>query len=517
MADKFELKALITAVDRLSPTLAKINRNLGGLRRQFGQVGKGAKEMSVGLAAALAIPAKLFADAESAGKNLQNALMDKNGVTAGFDQLMQISTQLGNVLPGNTADFARMATIMRSNSVATQDMIDGGLKAAAYLGVLVGDTDGAAQGLAKLSNVFGIAGKDLVSFADTAQRVTSLGVPLEDFVQAMSKAGGPLKAVGAQGLDVANSMAPLVALLTQSGIQADEAGTGIKTMVSEFAKAGKFTTVQDMVKSLEKMHKLNPAKLAQLFEKSFGKEHASKALIVAAGGYDQLAQKMANMADLNMKINNQLGSLTAMWDAMVGTLQNAAVAFGEVYAPEIKAVTEWLNSAAEKSRIWIGENKGLIKMALEVAGAFVGLKAAALIAATGVGILNTVMKMNPIMLLVQAIAIAAPLIYENWDKITGYLTEKWQAFLDFFRPTIEMFKTIWSGLGDVFSGFGGGSGGMRPPGYQKPNIVGSSRVSGAIDVNFNNTPPGTRVTPASSGPVAVNPNVGYRTIGTAIP
>jgi hypothetical protein len=58
---------------------------------------------------------------------------------------------------------------------------------------------------------------------------------------------------------------------------------------------------------------------------------------------------------------------------------------------------------------------------------------------------------------------------------------------------------------------------MRPPGYQK-NIVRSNKVSGGIDVNFNNTPTGTRVVPyKASGPVSVTPNVGYRSFATGAP
>jgi hypothetical protein len=158
MSKEFDLKAVISMVDRMSPTLNKIAKNLNVFRRQLNTVGQGAPMLSAGFLASLAVPTKLFAESESAGIDLKNSLLDKNGVAAGYEKLIDIATQLGGVLPGNTADFAKMATIMRSNSVATQDMIDGGLKAAAYLGVLVKDTDGAAQGLAKLSNVFGIAG-----------------------------------------------------------------------------------------------------------------------------------------------------------------------------------------------------------------------------------------------------------------------------------------------------------------------------------------------------------------------
>jgi len=60
---------------------------------------------------------------------------------------------------------------------------------------------------------------------------------------------------------------------------------------------------------------------------------------------------------------------------------------------------------------------------------------------------------------------------------------------------------------------------MNPdPLAQKPSLVsaGQNKVSGEVKVTFENAPPGMRVEQAkSSGPVAFNPNVGYRTLGSA--
>lgn len=41
MADKFQLKALITCVDRLSPMLAGVQKNAMALRKKLGKSGLG--------------------------------------------------------------------------------------------------------------------------------------------------------------------------------------------------------------------------------------------------------------------------------------------------------------------------------------------------------------------------------------------------------------------------------------------------------------------------------------------
>jgi hypothetical protein len=44
------------------------------------------------------------------------------------------------------------------------------------------------------------------------------------------------------------------------------------------------------------------------------------------------------------------------------------------------------------------------------------------------------------------------------------------------------------------------------------------RVGGAIEINFNNAPPGMRVEQSrSSGPIDLNPSAGYRSYATGAP
>jgi hypothetical protein len=408
--------------------------------RKFERAGRGAIPMAAGLGAAMLIPARAFMEAEDAATQLKSVLMTRDGLSSGFENLMKIATDLGNKLPGTTADFAQMATVMKANNLNTSVLINGGLKAAAYLAVAtkgLGETyETAATGVAKISNVFSVADSDLVSLADTMQRVVHMGVGIDDFVMAMSKAGGPLKGLKVQGLEVANQMAPLVAMLVQAGVDASEAGTGLKTMISKAAGAGEFTNVANLVKNLETANKLKPAALFQKFEKLFGKEHASKALIIAGGGYAEMVKKMQNQADLQMRINAALGSLTNLWDAATGTFTNAMVAFATAYAPEMKQLAQSINDVSGSLQTWATNNGPAIKTALEMAGAFVGLKLVFFGLGIALKVLAGIMASNPFFLLLMAIVTVAPLIYENWDAICSFFTTAWQ-------DTVTGVKAIW--------------------------------------------------------------------------
>ena len=539
MADKFNLKALISATDKLSPILKNQMKLLNTWKRQFQNAGKGGLGMGLGLGAALAVPTKAFVDAENAATQLQNTLMDNNGVSAGFEQLSKIAVQLGNQLPGTTADFMGMASQLKSLGVSTDELSGGALKATAYLAVVgkpLGVTyESAAEAVGKLANSFGIAANDLVPFADTLQRTLHMGIDLQQMQYAMARISGPLKALGKQGFGVANDLVPLVGMLIQVGVQGEEAGTGVKKMIEVAALHGKFTNVANLVKDLEKMNKLRDVQKLEKFKKLFGEEHAGKALIIAAGGYDKMIEKMKQQASLQQRVNNSLGTLGNLWEAATGTFTNAMVAFGEAWAPELKALADKLNIFSGNLLDWAKNNGSLIKGAAMSAVAFVGLRVACLGVAAGIGLITAAARLNPLMLLAQGVALAAPLIVEHWDEITKFLgdaldgainriTGAWTRFVEFIQPGLDVIKMIIEGwkqiinlmpsMPDFSMPSGPQNNGMRPPGYNRNKILqGGNRVSGGIDVNFNNAPAGLRVVPAVAGPLAVNPNVGYRSLG----
>lgn len=530
---EFSLKAMILAVDKLSPTIKVMNKNLNTLKRHLKMIGENGPLFGAGFVASLAIPAKAFADMENAGTALKNTLMTKDGLSAGFEELNKVAMQLGSQLPGNTADFQRMATVMKANSMDTSTLINGGLKAAAYLGVAtkeLGETyDTSALGIAKISNVFGVANKDFIALADTMQRARHIGVGFEDFTSAMSKAGGPLKALKVQGIGVANALAPMVALLTQAGIDPSEAGTGIKEMISAAARAGKFTTVENLVKDVEKMAKLNPAKLFATFEKTFGKEHASKAMVMASGGYWEMAKKFTEQGDVYQRVNNSLGTLTNTVETLGGTFENMQAQLGGTYAPQVKQLSGSLNDVVEKMGQFINQHPQGITTAIKMAGAFVGLKVAAWGLAGGIGVLTTALKMNPLMLLAQAAIIATPLIVDNLDKIKAAAEGVIKSMIGILKQINdnETLKAIGSvplylgrsvgkllpDLPDLSAPVGPG---MRPPGYQKQSLIGAGRGAVDVRVSFDNAPSGTRVAPVQTSGIARSNavDVGYRTIGS---
>nr|VFJ57016.1 MAG: phage tail tape measure protein, TP901 family, core region [Candidatus Kentron sp. FM]VFJ57057.1 MAG: phage tail tape measure protein, TP901 family, core region [Candidatus Kentron sp. FM]VFK11510.1 MAG: phage tail tape measure protein, TP901 family, core region [Candidatus Kentron sp. FM] len=104
-----------------------------------------------------------YSDLETASVNLKSALLDAAGVVpAEFAAIERQAVSLGNVLPGTTADFLGAARALSEQGVAMNTIMDGGLKAAAHLSVVLDlPARAAAEMTAKLREAYGLADNEL--------------------------------------------------------------------------------------------------------------------------------------------------------------------------------------------------------------------------------------------------------------------------------------------------------------------------------------------------------------------
>ena len=125
------------------------------LRMEMGELTKVQKLQAVGnkympLAAGAAAGAytgyrveKAFVDKyteqEQASTELRISMTDKNNrVSENYQKSLQLATELGNALPGNTRDFIMEAQALKQKGITESVIVNGGLKAAGYLRVGMG-------------------------------------------------------------------------------------------------------------------------------------------------------------------------------------------------------------------------------------------------------------------------------------------------------------------------------------------------------------------------------------------
>lgn len=97
---EFELKALITGVDRLSPALSKMQKKIRGFKRRAEEASQGGLALGGGLAAGLTLSLKSYADQENAATGLKVAMMDANGeVGKSFQDINKLAIGLVTSYP----------------------------------------------------------------------------------------------------------------------------------------------------------------------------------------------------------------------------------------------------------------------------------------------------------------------------------------------------------------------------------------------------------------------------------
>lgn len=509
---------VLTAVDQLSGAIRGITQRVGndltqlqgkikGTTDRLEQMGKAARIPGLALTGGAQRAVVAFMDLESAATELQSALMKTGGVVGPeFEQINDLAINLGNTLPGTTADFQAMMTMLMRQGVSANAVLNGMGEAAAYLGVqLKMPPAAAAEFVAKLQDATRTAEKDMLSLVDTIQRTFNLGVDPTNMLGAFGSLGAAMDMIQMKGLQGAKALAPLVAMLDQSGLVGSSAGNALRKLfqagfdakkvsdandvlkqfgvtLSFVNQQGEFAGLDNFFKQLAKFKALSTEARTMAISELWGNDdevlRALTPLIEkGAAGYAEMSARMREQASIQERIGAQLSTLRNLWEALSGTFTNVLAALGALWGPELKAVTVWLNEMSTRLQQMTGTSAGLFKWVTGLAGglgllllAFAGLTTVLGPAVTGIMAagkalmgLGALLLANPILAIIAAIAAAALLIYLNWDKVKGFflnfwapIQAAWNAFWQFTKTSVgEMIHGIIAGFNSLLSFLGG--------------------------------------------------------------
>lgn len=485
---EFELKALITGVDRLSPALSKMQKKIRGFKRQAEEASKGGLALGGGLAAGLTLSLKSYADQENAATGLKVAMMDANGeVGKSFQDINKLAIGLGNQLPGTTADFQNMMQMLVRQGIPAENILGGVGKATAYLAVQLKKTpEAAAEFAAKMQDATGTASEDMMGLFDTIQKAFYLGVDDTNMLSFFTKTSSVLKMVNKDGLQAAQSLAPISVMMDQMGMNGESAGNALRKVIQsglsvkkirdvnkvmarqklgvqlDFTDGkGSFGGLDNMFKQLAKLRKLTDVKRTGVLKAIFGDDAETLQVVNALidkgkDGYDQIQQKMNKQASLNKRVQAQLGTLSNLWEAMTGTATNGLAAIGGAFSGDAKNITQWLGELGEKFTKFADENPRVIRGVVGLAAGLAILKLGLMGVGSAISIVSRIMSMTPIGMIATAIALAAGLIITNWDVVGPYFKKLWETIGPYFEAGWELLKKVfaWSPLGMVINNWG---------------------------------------------------------------
>lgn len=492
-------------LERLNRTQEKLASARGKLKRGQELAGNAAMAgaSSAATGAAIGGPVlgmiKAFAPAEDAATQLRASLMLSDGsVPESFKQISDLATRLGDRLPGTTAEFQEMMTMLVRQGMSAKTILGGMGEAAAYLGVqLKMPVTEAAEFAAKMQDATRTSEKDLMGLMDTIQRGFYLGVNSNDMLEGFSKISPALDIIKKEGLEAANALAPLLIQLDQKAMEGGAAGNAVRKILQmgmatdKVAKAnkalakhkikldftdgkGEFGGIEKLYSQLEKLKKLDTETRLGITKEIFGDDAETLTALNTfmsngIAGYRDVQGKMKAQADLQMRVNEQLGTLSNTWEAATGSFTNAQAEFGAAVAPQLKEIITWLGELAGKTGAWARENPvlagNLVKVAavlsavsiafgtvaLGVAGVLgpflalrfmlaqvgirlpnlIGLlfnlgKGALPLVATGFRLLGAAVMANPIAAVIFGLVTAGALLYANWSTIGPWFKGIWE-------------------------------------------------------------------------------------------
>lgn len=557
MADNFQLKAIISAVDKITPTLRGINTAIRGTRKALRDIGRAGGELmgKIGLPVGLSLGALVYGvkAATTSILNYGGAVQDASEKTGVHTEALQAMRYQAS-LAGMTAEDLDEAMVKLNKGLA---------EAAA------GKDKSFAELMKKMNIPLRDAKGNIISVADAMplianafEKTTDPALRTRMAMELFSKAGAKLIPWLKEGKGGFYAMMVearrLGIVISESSIKAmDDLGDEIGTVGQQIR--GQWGEIMGEIAPL-----IKPL-ISDLKEWIA----ANKELIRA-----EVGSTIRDMATWLRAIDwgKVRADIAGVWTAIsgfvdaVGGMRNVMIGLGVAFLAGPLAALLSIGAAVGRLGILFGK-LGLQALAWLVPlnyGAIFGTLAAWIgKVALAVRGLTVAMLASPWGIVIAAVAALGLIIYNNWDKIVGYVTEAWARIKgvfekDWFSGLLQFWLEVWQGFGNSIVGIikslvpdflmpealknfqfefaskraaeagAPSAAGALPAAANRPPTpltgalqaaAGRTNLQGDMTVRFENAPPGMRVEQGRTNQpgVGFNPDVGYRSFAIGAP
>ena len=476
-------------------------KDIDGLTKKTG-AGRGAMN-DIGSAAGKAglVIAAGFGAAVVAAANFEQRMSAVQAVSGAseqqMDQLSKKALQLGKDTSFSATEAAQAIEELVKSGISIPDVMNGAADAVVALAA-AGEIDlpQAAQIASNAMNQFNLSAQDMPRVADLiAGAANASAIDVHEFGMSLSQVGAVANLAGASFDDTAAA----IALMGNAGIKGSDAGTSLKTMLSNLQPATKkqatlfkelglitkdgsnqFYDAKGNLKSFSEiagtlqgaLKGMTAAQKSAALETLFGSDAIRAAAIFSnqgAAGFDKMAASMNKVkaADVaKTRLDNFKGSL----EQMKGSLETAGIVIGTVLLPALRSIVDAVTGVANKFLNLSTDSQQLILGIIGIVGA------ALLMVAAIFKIINVVIKvveimkilrvafattwlaaLGPIALIIVAIAAVVAIIILLWNKsetFRGIVIGVWnaikaavQAVVNFFTGTVvPALQTAWNAI-----------------------------------------------------------------------
>lgn len=481
--EKFQLKALITGVDKLSPLMGGAKKNVAAFRKSLesSSLSKGFSLGDIAKGGAFAAP---FIAGAKAAIEFESAMADVRKVVdfdspAQFKQMGDDVMRMSTRLPMAAKDIAAIVAAGGQAGLARGELTRFA-EDAVKMGVAFDSTaEESGAMMAKWRTSFRLTQDQVVGLADKINYLSNNGPASAKQIASIVTRIGPLGEVA--GL-ASGQIAAMGATLAGMGVQEEVAATGMKNFMLTLTAGASATKQQQqvfkalrmdakkvavdmqkdaqgtIVRILTAISKVDKTKQASVLQTLFGRESIG-AIAPMLNNLDLLKKNFANVGDET----KYAGSMSKEYEARAATtanniqlLQNRVVAAGEaigsILLPPINGFIGAVGPMIDQIAVLIRANPWLVKGILGAALAFGAIRVAMVGASVAMRVLNAVVGMSPLGLVVRGMALAAGFLLANWETVGPWFRELWTNISAWGDSAWKGIQDVWSTVSGFFDG-----------------------------------------------------------------
>lgn len=291
-----------------------------------------------------------------------------------MEQMNRVAIQLGNTLPGSTADFFDMMTELRKTGMPVESITGGAARSVALLAISTGNLPkDIARDFGRLSKQFQLKPEEYKPAAGLFAKLSSIGLDPDELIQgakfAQLRGGLPMGLKGIKGLD---AMAMMLGSLSQVGLQGGIGGREVAGLLSEllptsksqkkadaalkkrgidlsfYDKQGEFSGVENFMAQMAKLKTLSAAERMTILKDRFGtKEAVGPVSAFSEGGlagWGKLKEVVKAAGDEEVKAAFITQTFNSKVENLEGTLKNLTATTFTPMMDSLKPALDLVNS-----------------------------------------------------------------------------------------------------------------------------------------------------------------------------
>ncbi|EFE98316.1 phage tail tape measure protein [Serratia odorifera] len=476
MADSFQLKAIITAVDQLSGPLKGMGRNLKGFQKEFTGIMATAAAAGTAIASAFIIPINQAIAFESVMADVKK-VVDFDSPQQ-FKQMSEDVLSLSTRLPMAAEGIGQIVAAGGQAGIAKNELLSFA-DSAVKMGVAFDQTaDEAGQMMATWRTAFKLSQPAVVNLADKINYLGNTGPASAAKISEVVTRIGPLGEVAGVA---SGEIAAMGATIAGMGVESEIASTGIKNFMLSLTAGGAATASQKkalralkispkqlaadmqkdakgaMLKVLDSLAKVPKAKQAAVMTALFGKESLA-AIAPLLTNLELLRKNFEKVADAQV----YGGSMQKEYAARAATTANniqlfknkmaaVSITIGDMFLPAINKGMDKLAPFIEQFRNFVKQNPETIKSIFKFGAALLGTATAVSIVTRSFKMLETVMKLSMLGKFISLMVIAGGLIASNWDTVGPIVKSVWHD-IDGVAQALGGWETVLKGIAGFTAG-----------------------------------------------------------------